>query len=313
MTSRRSTVRGATTTSPRADVAPRSGRQHRARRQRSGTPAEPRQLVVTALSHAFPAPGAGRVLRRGVSSAALENVSFTAEPGTLTAIVGPSGCGKSTLLRILAGLVTPDSGSAAIGGTDLVGSPGCVAYHPQRDALMPWLRALDNATLGAETCGRDPAVARREARALLERFGLLGQERAWPDELSGGMRQRVALMRTFLMPQGVLALDEPLGALDALTRRQLQRWLLEIVALDQRPILLVTHDIDEALLLADQVLVLSDRPGRIIHIEARPDAAARLREAESGGDRAASTKLLTLLSGAGRSMNTPDSANPGCG
>ena len=227
----------------------------------------------------------------------LADVSFDVAPGTLTALVGPSGCGKSTLLRILAGLAAPAEGSATIGTVELVGTPGGIAYHPQRDALLPWLRALDNATLGAETCGRDRAEARSEALALLDRFGLAGQQDAWPDELSGGMRQRVALMRTFLMPQQVLALDEPLGALDALTRRRLQRWLLEIVAEDRRPTLLVTHDIDEALLLADQILVFSDRPGRIVHVENRPAPAARLEEHETGEDREAVRRLLDVLGG----------------
>ncbi|MBP6685109.1 MAG: ATP-binding cassette domain-containing protein [Leucobacter sp.] len=254
-------------------------------------------LRVTAVSHAFRPPGSGRFSRRGELSPVLADVSFSVAPGTLTALVGPSGCGKSTLLRILAGLVEPTAGGAAVGSVDLVGKPGGVAYHPQRDALLPWLRALDNATLGAETCGRDRAEVRDEALALLDRFGLVGQQDAWPDELSGGMRQRVALMRTFLMPQQLLALDEPLGALDALTRRRLQRWLLEIVAEDRRPTLLVTHDIDEALLLADQILVFSDRPGRIVHVENRPDPGARLTEHETGGDREAAGRLLDVLGG----------------
>lgn len=252
-------------------------------------------LRVAGISHAFRQAGAGWGSRNRDKRPVLRDVSFDVDPGMLTALLGPSGCGKSTLLRVLAGLVTPDSGSAAVGDTQLGGRPGGVAYHPQRDALLPWLRALDNATLGAETCGRERAAARVEALALLDRFGLAGQQDAWPDELSGGMRQRVALMRTFLMPQPVLALDEPLGALDALTRKQLQRWLLEIVAEEQRSIVLVTHDIDEALLLADRVLVFSDRPGRIVHEEERPGPAARLKEHESGGDREAAKRLLSVL------------------
>lgn len=228
----------------------------------------------------------------------LSEVSFSVAPGTLTALVGPSGCGKSTLLRILAGLLTPERGSAHSGSRDLIARPGGVAYHPQRDALLPWLRALDNITLGAETAGRDRAGARSEALGLLERFGLAGQERAWPDELSGGMRQRVALLRTFLMPQRALVLDEPLGALDALTRRRLQHWLLDITAHDGRPILLVTHDIEEALLLADRVLVMSDRPGRIVHVEDRPDSASRERERAEGTDRAPLSRILAALDGA---------------
>ncbi|UOQ61167.1 ABC transporter ATP-binding protein [Leucobacter rhizosphaerae] len=254
-------------------------------------------LVVDAVAHAFRAPGAGRAARRAPRTPVLSEVSFAVEPGTLTALVGPSGCGKSTLLRVLAGLLVPELGSARIGGRDLVGRPGGVAYHPQRDALLPWLRAIDNMTLGAETAGRDRAAARAEALGLLERFGLAGQERAWPDELSGGMRQRVALLRTFLMPQPALVLDEPLGALDALTRRRLQHWLLDLTASDRRPILLVTHDIEEALLLADRVLVLSDRPGRVVHVEERPDAAGRTREQAEGSDRAALRRVLAALDG----------------
>lgn len=252
-------------------------------------------LSVEAISHAFPQPGAGWLPRRAARIPVLDGVSFGAEPGTLTAILGPSGCGKSTLLRLIAGLERPTAGRALLGGAELAGTPGGVAYHPQRDALLPWLRVLDNATLGAETCGVDRSVARSAALSLLDRFGLAGQERAWPDELSGGMRQRVALMRTFLMPQPLLALDEPLGALDALTRRLLQHWLIDIVASDGRPILLVTHDIDEALLLADRILVLSPRPGRIVHVEERPDAGTRLREHEDGGDREAARTLLGRL------------------
>lgn len=254
------------------------------------------ELTVENISHGFRVPGPGRLSRRRATRAVLEDVSFSVPPGTLTAILGPSGCGKSTLLRILAGLIVPDRGRAVAGRHDLVGEPGGVAYHPQRDALLPWLRALDNATLGAEICGRDRRVARREAMGMLERFGLTGQESAWPDELSGGMRQRVALMRTFPMPQPVLALDEPLGALDALTRRKLQHWLLEIVASERRPTLLVTHDIEEALLLADRILVFSSRPGRIVHTEKRPVAEVRRRERDDGGDRPAARRLMQLLS-----------------
>lgn len=263
--------------------------------KRVDEPSGPTGLILKNISHGFCAPGASRFSRRRETRPVLKGISFNVPPGTLTAIVGPSGCGKSTLLRILAGLIAPDHGQARAGRHDLTGRPGGVAYHPQRDALLPWLRALDNATLGAETCGRDRTVARREAMELLERFGLNGQHEAWPDELSGGMRQRVALMRTFLMPQQVLALDEPLGALDALTRRKLQHWLLEIVATERRPTLLVTHDIDEALLLADRILVFADRPGKIVHTEERPAADARRCERDDGGDRPAARRLMQIL------------------
>lgn len=258
---------------------------------------EPTGLALENISHGFSLPGATRFSRRKETRAVLEDVSFSVAPGTLTAIVGPSGCGKSTLLRILAGLIIPDHGRARAGQRDLAGQPGGVAYHPQRDALVPWLRALDNATLGAETCGRDRTTARREAMELLDRFGLTGLQAAWPDELSGGMRQRVALMRTFLMPKPVLVLDEPFGALDSLTRRKLQNWMLEIIVSERRPTLLVTHDIEEALLLADKVLVFSDRPGKILYTEERPAADIRRREREDGGDRPAARRLIQVLGG----------------
>ncbi len=196
--------------------------------------------------------------------AVLDGVSFEVPTGGFVSLVGPSGCGKSTILRVLAGLQTPSGGEARIDGLSAVGRPGLAAYMPQRDLLLPWRRALANASVGAEARGEDRAAARRRAAALFERFGLGGFERAWPSQLSGGMRQRLALLRTFVAGLDTLLLDEPFGALDAITRRDLQRWLAEVWAEDRRTVLLVTHDVDEALLLSDRVLVLSPRPGRRI-------------------------------------------------
>lgn len=193
---------------------------------------------------------------------ALDGVDLEVGAGQFASIVGPSGCGKSTLLRVLAGLATPDAGTARTGGRP--------AYMPQRDALLPWRRTLGNAALGAELAGVPPAEAREAARALLGRFGLAGFERAWPSQLSGGMRQRLALLRTFLAPRDVLLLDEPFGALDALTRREMHGWLQEVWAQDRRSALLVTHDVDEALTLSDVVFVMSPRPGHVVaRIEVR--------------------------------------------
>lgn len=225
----------------------------------------------------------------------LVEVSLEVQAGKLTAIVGPSGCGKSTLLRVLAGLTVPDRGVATLDGESVIGKPGRIAYHPQRDALLPWLRALDNATLGAETCGVAADAARAQASDLLERFGLADHADAWPEELSGGMRQRVALLRTFLMPQRALAFDEPFGALDALTRRELQLWLLDRVEQDQRATLLVTHDVEEALLLADTVVVLGGRPATVVHLEARPGPAERRRQHLAGENREALRRVLSAL------------------
>jgi ABC-type nitrate/sulfonate/bicarbonate transport system ATPase subunit len=199
---------------------------------------------------------------------ALDGLDLSVESGAFVAIVGPSGCGKSTILRLLAGLVAPDDGEVRVGGRDVAGTPGACAWLPQRDALLPWRRVLDNAVLGAEVAGLERSEAEVAATELLHRFGLGGVAHAWPSELSGGMRQRVALLRTFLTPSPVLLLDEPFGALDALTRRSLQAWLQEVWLADRahvpRTVLLVTHDVEEALLLADRVVVLSPRPGRIV-------------------------------------------------
>jgi ABC-type nitrate/sulfonate/bicarbonate transport system ATPase subunit len=216
--------------------------------------------------------GGAPVSLRGIAHAyagvvpveAIAVVDLELRAGEFVAIVGPSGCGKSTLLRVLAGLIVPTRGAAFVGDARANGHPGLVAYQPQHDLLLPWRRVLANATLGAEVAGIPARDAQREAAARFERFGLSGFERAWPATLSGGMRQRVALLRTFLVPRPVLLLDEPLGALDAITRRAMQEWLQEVWSDDGRSVLLVTHDVEEALLLADRVVVMSARPGRVV-------------------------------------------------
>lgn len=195
---------------------------------------------------------------------ALDRVSVTVGRGQFVSLVGPSGCGKSTLLRVLAGLARPQEGAARIAGADVIGRAGNAAFMPQRDLLLPWRRALGNAILGAELTGVPRAEVETRARALFPTFGLEGFERAWPATLSGGMRQRLALLRTFLTPRDVLLLDEPFGALDAITRREMHAWLQEVWQRDRRTVLLVTHDIDEAITLSDTVFVMSPRPGRIV-------------------------------------------------
>lgn len=206
---------------------------------------------------------AGLVHRFGAVDV-LDGVSARVEPGRVLALIGPTGCGKSTVLRVLAGLLRPTAGTAEIDGESVVGAPGRVGYMPQSDTLMPWYRALANAALGAEVRGVPAADARRRGRELFARFGLGGFEDAWPSELSGGMRQRVALLRTVLIGAPVMLLDEPFGALDAITRVDLQGWLAELIAETGHTVVLVTHDIDEALRLGDEVLVMSPRPGRVV-------------------------------------------------
>jgi ABC-type nitrate/sulfonate/bicarbonate transport system ATPase subunit len=186
---------------------------------------------------------------------ALAGVSLRAAPREVCAVVGPSGCGKSTLLELVCGLLEPDAGS-------LRSAPA--ALMPQRDGLLPWLSALDNAALSLRVAGLGKADARAAAHEHFAAFGLEGFERTRPAELSGGMRQRVAFLRTLLAGRPLLCLDEPFGALDALTRAQLQRWLAGALMREPRTVLLVTHDVEEAVLLADRIVLLSPRPGRVV-------------------------------------------------
>ncbi|MEM9711263.1 MAG: ABC transporter ATP-binding protein [Actinomycetota bacterium] len=229
-------------------------------------------IELVGIRHAF---------GRGGTTPVLDDVDLRVGDGQFVALVGPSGCGKTTLLRMVAGLVTPDEGTASVGGLDVTGRPGAVALHPQRDLLLPWRRALANAVVAAEVTGTARDVARRRADELWDRFGLTGFERAWPSQLSGGMRQRLALLRTFLVERPVLLLDEPFGALDAITRRDLHEWLAGILATDPRTVLLVTHDVEEAIVLADRVVVMSQRPGRLVAdvtVELPPHRTGRTTE-----------------------------------
>jgi len=194
-------------------------------------------------------------------TAVLEGITFELARRTWTTCLGPSGCGKSTLLRAIAGLIDPDRGTVEV-PRNSAGLPE-VAYLPQRDTLLPWRSALRNAVLASEIDGRSLADALDEARGLFARFGLGEAGRLFPHQLSGGMRQRVAVVRTYLTHRDLLLLDEPLGALDPLTRADLQEWLLEVWDELGKTVLLVTHDVEEALVLSDRVLVMSARPATI--------------------------------------------------
>ena len=203
------------------------------------------------------------VTRRYRRVTALQGVDLSVRRDEVLAVVGPSGCGKSTLLELMAGLQEPDEGTvSAAGATEAAARRAACAYMPQRDLLLPWRDALGNAALALECQGVARAEARRRAVPLFERFGLAEFEHARPAELSGGMRQRVAFLRTLLPGRELLLLDEPFGALDSITRASMQRWLADALAQEPRTVLLVTHDVEEALLLCERVLVLGS--GRVV-------------------------------------------------
>ena len=190
----------------------------------------------------------------------LDALSLTVQPGRVIALLGPSGCGKSTLLHICAGLLAPDQGRVTLDGENITGRAGHMSYLQQKDLLLPWRRIIDNVALPLELKGMRKRAAREQAQPHFERFGIAGFEHHFPAQLSGGMRQRAALLRTYLFSREIMLLDEPFGALDTITRTRMHEWLLRLLA-DLGPgVLLVTHDVDEALLLSDEVIVLSRRP-----------------------------------------------------
>ena len=191
----------------------------------------------------------------------LDGISLHVAAGEFVSILGPSGAGKSTLFQLLTGALKGE-GEMRFDGAPLDG--GRFAFMPQRDALMPWRRVIDNATLGLEVQGMGRRAARERVAPLFAEFGLAGFEQAWPAELSGGMRQRAALLRTVVQQRDMLLLDEPFGALDALTRSAMQRWLEAMWRSHRWTALLITHDVREAVLLSDRIYVFSARPARIV-------------------------------------------------
>jgi ABC-type nitrate/sulfonate/bicarbonate transport system ATPase subunit len=218
-------------------------------------PTEPQSLDWRSSGVALDGVSHTYETRRGVRVGVLDDLSLRVDAGEVLAVVGPSGCGKSTLLELICRLQTPDTGS-------IWGAPA--ALMPQRDLLLPWLCALDNAAVALRIARQPRGRARQRARELFGELGLAGFEQARPHELSGGMRQRVAFVRTLLSGKPVLCLDEPFGALDAITRQEMQSWLAEALGREPRTVVLVTHDVEEAVLLADRIVVLSPRPGRSV-------------------------------------------------
>jgi len=207
---------------------------------------------------------------------ALAHVSLAVPSGRFISLIGPSGCGKSTIFNIVAGLLEPTEGRVMIDGEDATGTIGRVGYMLQKDLLLPWRTVLDNVILGMEIQGKPLREARERALPLLRKYGLSGFEYLYPSSLSGGMRQRAALLRTLLFDTDVILLDEPFGALDAQTKAHMQEWLMQLWSDFQKTVVFVTHDVEEAIFLSDEIHVMGTRPGRIL--ESIPIPLPRARE-----------------------------------
>ena len=230
--------------------------------------ASPTKLRLADVSMAFPTPAG--------AFQALAHVSLVVPAGRFISLIGPSGCGKTTIFNIVAGLIEPTRGRVLIDGADATGTIGRVGYMLQKDLLLPWRTVLDNAVLGMEIQGKPLAAARARALPLLRKYGLSGFEYLYPNALSGGMRQRAALLRTLLFDTDVILLDEPFGALDAQTKAHMQEWLMQLWSDFGKTVVFVTHDIEEAIFLSDEIHVMGTRPGRIL--ESIPIPLARPRE-----------------------------------
>lgn len=188
----------------------------------------------------------------------LQDITLSVKEGEFVSIVGPSGSGKSTIFQLIGGLYTPESGTISLDGSVLNNSRGHISYMPQSPALFPWRTVLQNVELSAEIAGTKQD--RTKTLELIKSAGLSGYEDAYPNELSGGMKQRVSFIRSLNAPQSIICLDEPFSALDEFTRLEMQQWLLSIWETYKKSILFITHDIDEALFLSDRIIVLSDKP-----------------------------------------------------
>src|SRR6201996_3692963 len=211
--------------------------------------------------------------------AALAPVTLAIPQGRFISLIGPSGCGKSTIFNIVAGLLQPSGGRVFIDGVDATGTIGRVGYMLQKDLLLPWRTVLDNVVLGMEIQGVPLKAARERALPMLRRYGLAGFEYLYPNALSGGMRQRAALLRTLLFDTDIILLDEPFGALDAQTKLQMQEWLLGLWSDFGKTVVFVTHDVEEAIYLSDEVHVMATRPGRIVESITVPIPRPRARDA----------------------------------
>ncbi|MGR6765151.1 ABC transporter ATP-binding protein [Paenibacillus sp. T2-29] len=245
--------------------------------------------VMTPAPPALELDGISLTFREKRSSLpVLQDVSLTVKPGEFVSLIGPSGSGKSTLFHIIGGLLKPQQGRIRMHGRDMTGERGHISYMPQQPALFPWRTTLDNILLGQENAPRKDAAAgsryssererRKEALQWLEQVGLGKFAKAYPHTLSGGMQQRAAFLRALLSPQELMLLDEPFSALDALTRADMQQWLLRMWEKNRRSVLFITHSIEEALLLSDRIYVLSARPASVMHVVDVPFPRPRREE-----------------------------------
>ncbi|WP_257894803.1 ABC transporter ATP-binding protein [Gymnodinialimonas phycosphaerae] len=229
------------------------------------------------------------------ASRVLDDISLHVARGEFVSILGPSGAGKSTIFQLLTGALRHDTGVTTCNGRPVDGASRDFAFMPQRDALMPWRRIIDNVTLGLEVQGMTRKDAREKVLPLLQDFGLDGFAHRYPAQLSGGMRQRAALLRTVVQGRPVQLLDEPFGALDALTRTRMQRWFEDRWQTAKWTTLLVTHDVREAVALSDRIYVLSARPARVIAEVAIATPRPRMGRPIPPQAHAQEAKLLDIL------------------
>lgn len=226
----------------------------------------------------------------------INQINMHVHSGEFVTILGPSGCGKSTLFHILAGLLKPDSGQVFIDNEDVTGKTNLVSYMYQKDLLLPWKKVIDNIALPYVIQGFNKKEARDKVQEYFEIFGLSGFEEYYPNQLSGGMKQRAAMMRTYMNEHDIMLLDEPFGRLDAITKLKMQQWLKKVRKKFNRTILFITHDIEEALYLSDRIYILSDRPASIIkEIDVELDQSDFLTCTTSEGFNLLKAEIIGLL------------------
>jgi ABC-type nitrate/sulfonate/bicarbonate transport system ATPase subunit len=279
------------------------GQEHGVRQDIKMPPVQAKDSAGQAASAAAGSAAGTFVSIRGLEHSygelqTIEQLDLEVPANGVLGLVGPSGCGKSTMLELIAGLREPTAGKVEVGDALAAGDRlARCAFMPQRDLLLPWLSAIDNASLALRNRGVRRGQARRETEGLFERFGLAGFERSTPAELSGGMRQRVAFLRTLVAGKPVLALDEPFASLDAITRAEMQEWLAGALAAEPRTVVLVSHDIEEALYLCDRVAVLSARPARVVEEMSAPNPRAANRD-----EAVTDPRFIAVREGAMRSL-----------